>query len=94
MLELFRYVVELIIAFSVLILPFIWAKEYLWAVFFGVVGLTLITFEIIGCLTTCDISLSNRIWVLDATNPIASIHIFWGMIVFWLFLILHLMYRI
>jgi hypothetical protein len=92
--ELVRYIVELCIAFGILITPFIWAKEWLWMWFFIVVGGTLIGFEIFSCLTGSDISLSNRMWVLDATNPQASFRIACGMLVFWTYLLAHLLLRV
>jgi hypothetical protein len=91
--DLIRYVVELLVAFSVLIVPFVWAEEWLWAGFFATVAAVLIGFEIFSCLTGSDISLSNRMWVLDATNPQASFRIICGLVLFWSYLCMHLLWR-
>ena len=94
MLDLIRYIIELCLAFSVLIVPFVWAKEWLWMWFFITVGGLLIGFEIFSCLTGSDISLSNRMWVLDQTNPEASFRIVCGMVLFWSYLVAHLIWRV
>ena len=94
MIDLLRYIAELVLAFTVLITPFVWAKEWLWMGFFIVVGTTLIGFEIYGCLTGIDVSLSRRMWMLDQSNPSASFKIICGMVLFWAFLCAHLIWRI
>jgi hypothetical protein len=93
-LELVRYIIELCLAFSALIIPFIWAREYLWMWFFIAVGGTLIAFEIFSCLTGSDISLSRQMWILDQVNPAASLKIACGMLLFWTYLLMHLLCRV
>ena len=93
MLELIRYILELFAAFSVLIFPFVWAKEWLWMWFFIAVGGLLVGFEIFSCLTGSDISLSRQMWILDVTNPQASFRIMCGLVLFWSYLCMHLLWR-
>ena len=92
--ELIRYIVELSIAFTILITPFLWAREWLWAIFFIVIGVTLVGFEVFSCLTGSDISLSRQMWILDQVNPAASLKIACGMLLFWTYLLMHLLCRV
>ena len=86
-------IIQLSIAFSILIGTLTWAGEHYWALFFVCVGLVLIAFEFWCCYHGMDVSLSGNFWLLDKTNPVKARITAIVMGLFWAFLLGHLLWK-
>lgn len=86
-------IIELLIAFAILIGTFVWAGEKYWSLFFLAVGIVLVGFEFWCCYHGSKVSLSGNFWILDKTNPFKARTTALVLGFFWIFLCGHLLWK-
>ena len=83
-----------ILGFLVLLIgPWIFYKMYFWAWTVGIIGLVLAIGEGVSALVTGK-TLSQTMWAFSQSNTIGTIIIISSLIIAWMMLMLHLLWKV